>query len=72
MTRAKRMQENILLLRHRMGLTVPQFASRLGLSENTLRSRCRQPGSFRMDEWWTVERLGDQYGLDLRGARRAG
>lgn len=70
MTKAKRMQENILLLRHRMGLTVPQFASRLGLTESTFRNRYRQPGTFRWQDVWTMERLGEQYGIDMRGGEK--
>lgn len=70
MTKAKRMQENILLLRHRMGLTVPQFADRLGLTESTFRNRYRQPADFRLGEVWTLERLGEQYGIDIRGGEK--
>lgn len=70
MTKAKRMQENILLLRHRMGLTVPQFADRLGLTESTFRNRYRQPGTFRWQDVWTMERLGEQYGIDMRGGEK--
>lgn len=67
MTKAARMQENILLLRHRMGLTVPQFASRLGLTESTFRNRYRQPGTFRQQDVWTMESLGEKYGISITG-----
>lgn len=67
MTKAARMQENILLLRHRMDLTVPQFASRLGLTESTFRNRYRQPGTFRWQDVWTMDRLGEKYGISITG-----
>lgn len=70
MTKAARMQENILLLRHRMGLTVPQFASRLGLTESTFRNRYRQPGTFRWQDVWTMDRLGEKYGISITGGEK--
>lgn len=70
MTKAARMQENILLLRHRMGLTVPQFAKRIGLTESTFRNRYRQPGTFRQQDVWTMDRLGEQYGISIEGGEK--
>lgn len=70
MTKAARMQENILLLRHRMGLTVPQFAKRIGLTESTFRNRYRQPGTFRQQDVWTMDRLGEQYGISIQGGEK--
>lgn len=70
MTKAARMQENILLLRHRMGLTVPQFAKRIGLTESTFRNRYRQPGTFRQQDEWTMDRLGEKYGISITGGEK--
>lgn len=70
MTKAARMQENILLLRHRMGLTVPQFAKRIGLTESTFRNRYRQPGTFRWQDVWTMNRLGEKYGISIEGGEK--
>lgn len=67
MKREDKVRENIMLLRHRMGLTVPQFASRLGLTESTFRNRYRQPGTFRWQDVRTMERLGEQYGISITG-----
>ena len=67
MTKAARMQENILLLRHRMGLTVPQFAKRIGLTESTFRNRYRQPGTFRQHDVWTMDSIGEKYGISITG-----
>ena len=67
MTKAARMQENILLLRHRMGLTVPQFAKRIGLAESTFRNRYRQPGTFRQQDVWTMDSIGEKYGISITG-----
>lgn len=70
MTKAARMQENILLLRHMMGLTVPQFAKRIGLTESTFRNRYRQPGTFRQQDVWTMDRLGEKYGISIEGGEK--
>lgn len=67
MTKAARMQENILLLRHRMGLTVQQFAKRIGLTESTFRNRYRQPGTFRQQDVWTMDSIGEKYGISITG-----
>lgn len=70
MTKAARMQENILLLRHRMGLTVPQFAKRIGLTESTFRNRYRQPGTFRQQDVWTMDSIGEKYGISIEGGEK--
>lgn len=70
MTKAARMQENILLLRHRMGLTVPQFAKRIGLTESTFRNRYRQPGTCRQQDVWTMDSIGEKYGISITGGEK--
>lgn len=70
MTKEARMRENIMLLRRRMGLTVPQFAKRLGLTESTFRNRYRNPATFRMSDVWTMERYGEQHGISIEGGER--
>lgn len=70
MTKAARMQENILLLRHRMGLTVQQFAKRIGLTESTFRNRYRQPGTFRQQDVWTMDSIGEKYGISIEGGEK--
>lgn len=70
MKREDRARENIMILRHRMGLTVPQFADRLGLTESTFRNRYRQPGTFRLQDIWTMDRLGEQYGISIQGGEK--
>lgn len=67
MTRADRLREGILLLRHRTGLTVPQFARRIGMTESTFKSRCRNPATFRLSELWALEILGEAHGVSLMG-----
>lgn len=70
MKREDRARENIMILRHRMGLTVQQFADRLGLTESTFRNRYRQPGTFRLQDIWTMDRLGEQYGISIQGGEK--
>lgn len=73
MKREDKARENILLLRHRMGLTVPQFAKRIGLTESTFRNRYRQPGTFRQQDVWTMDSIGEKYGISITegGEKRA-
>lgn len=67
MKREDKLRENLLILRNRMGLTVPQFARAVGLPEGTLKLRLRDPSSFRLGEVWALERLGERYGIDIMG-----
>ena len=70
MKREDRLRENLLILRHRMGLTVPQFARAAGIPEGTLKQRLREPSTFRLSEVWALDKLGERYGVDLRGGER--
>ena len=67
MKQDERLQENIYILRRRMGLTVSQFARAVGLPAGTFRDRYRCPGKFRLEDIWTMERLGERYGISITG-----
>lgn len=70
MKREDRLRENLLILRHRMGLTVPQFARAVGIPEGTLKHRLREPSSFRLGEVWALERMGERYGVSIQGGEK--
>lgn len=70
MKREDVMRENILILRHRMGLTVPQFAAAVGIPEGTLKGRLQNPGDFRLSEVWRINLVGERYGINIEGGER--
>ena len=67
MKREDVMRENLLILRHRMGLTVPQFADTVGIPEGTLKGRLRNPGDFRLSEVWRINKVAERYGISMEG-----
>ena len=71
MKREDAIRESLLILRHRMGLTVPQFAEAVGIPEGTLKNRLRNPGDFRMSEVWRIDRVGEQYGISMEGGAKS-
>ena len=71
MKREDRLRENLLILRTRMGLTVPQFAKAVGIPEGTMKLRLRDPSSFRLSEVWALERMGERYGVSVIGGERS-
>lgn len=65
MTRRERIQESIHLIRRRAGLTVPQFAEAIGMSEGCFRDHYRNPDSLRLGEITAIERVGSRYGISI-------
>lgn len=70
MKREDRLREDLMILRHRMGLTIPQFAQAVGIPEGTLKSRLRNPGDFRLSEVWRINRVGERHGINIEGGEK--
>lgn len=65
MNKAKRVREQLVLLRERMGVSVLQLAKLSGIPEGTLKGRLRNPGKFRLEELWRLENVARTYDINL-------
>lgn len=65
MNKARRVREQLILLRERMGVSVLQLAKLTDIPEGTLKDRLRNPGTFRLEEVWRLEKVARTYDIKL-------
>lgn len=60
-----RLDEQLLILRKRAGMTVPQFAKLIDMNSGTLQYRLNHISTFRLSELLRIEKVGKKYGLSV-------
>lgn len=65
MERLSKLDEQLLILRKRAGMTVPQFAKLIDMNSGTLQYRLNHSSTFRVSELMRIEKVGKRYGISV-------